>query len=276
MKSGPITDRKRISPHPRRLYLIFTLLTILSWVSLDFLSWRKEENSLFFSALFQVPKGAEVERPVEELVLASITESGVPKSAIERSQDDSGIPQMVVHVPLEVYSSLAFKLEKQLLELGASLIKEEEEREQDVAFLWRVKKKKEDKLFLRFSCPRPLPAEKKIMPPTRLAKNSVAIIIDDMGFSLEALQLICDLKIPITIAILPLSPYARETAQVAHQNGLEIMLHLPGESLNYQEENNGTSSFIRSEMGEEEIRILTEDFLARVPFVQGVKVHEAE
>ncbi|HCS48188.1 MAG TPA: hypothetical protein DIW61_08020 [Candidatus Aminicenantes bacterium] len=101
----------------------------------------------------------------------------------------------------------------------------------------------------------------------------MAIIIDDMGTSLEALQQVLDLGQPVTISILPLSPYAEETARIAHENGLEVMLHLPGESLNHQEGNNSTAGLIRSGMKEEEVRSLVEEALSRIPYVEGVNNH---
>jgi polysaccharide deacetylase 2 family uncharacterized protein YibQ len=72
---------------------------------------------------------------------------------------------------------------------------------------------------------------------------------------------------------LPLSPYAEESARVAHENGLEVMLHLPGESLNHQEGNDSTAGLIRSGMSREDIRDIVEESIARVPYIQGVNNH---
>jgi polysaccharide deacetylase 2 family uncharacterized protein YibQ len=94
-----------------------------------------------------------------------------------------------------------------------------------------------------------------------------------MGLSLEALKELCDLGQPITISILPYSPYAEETARIAQENGLEVMLHLPGESLNHEEGNNSTPGLIKSGMSEEEIRSQVEDSLSRVPFARGINNH---
>jgi polysaccharide deacetylase 2 family uncharacterized protein YibQ len=73
--------------------------------------------------------------------------------------------------------------------------------------------------------------------------------------------------------VLPFSAYAEETARIAHENGLEVMLHLPGESLNNQEEYAGTAGMIRSDMKENEIRALVEESLRMVPHVRGVNNH---
>jgi hypothetical protein len=51
------------------------------------------------------------------------------------------------------------------------------------------------------------------------------------------------------------------------------MLHLPGESLNYQEGIDDSNGMIRSGMSEEEIRAIVEDDLSKLPYVKGVNNH---
>ena len=45
------------------------------------------------------------------------------------------------------------------------------------------------------------------------------------------------------------------------------------ESINHQEGDNGNFGLIHSSMSNEEVRVLTEDFLSRVPFIKGVNNH---
>ncbi len=94
-----------------------------------------------------------------------------------------------------------------------------------------------------------------------------------MGNSPEALEEIIDLGEPVTIAILPYSPHALETARRAHEKGLEVLLHLPLESLNGNGSEAATEGLIRSGMGEGEVRSLVEEELDRIPFVRGVNNH---
>ena len=103
--------------------------------------------------------------------------------------------------------------------------------------------------------------------------GKVALIVDDMGNSPEALEELLALGEPLTIAVLPYSPHALETAQKAHERGLEVLLHLPLESLNGNGSENGTEGLIRSGMGEAEVRSLLEEELDRIPFVRGVNNH---
>jgi polysaccharide deacetylase 2 family uncharacterized protein YibQ len=114
--------------------------------------------------------------------------------------------------------------------------------------------------------------EEEKEPPRVLRKNKTAIIIDDMGYNLAALRKIISMKKPLTVSILPFSPYARETALNAHKNDLEVMLHLPLESVNSQDMNS-TDGFILSEMSEEETKRIFEENLSKVPYVIGVNNH---
>jgi hypothetical protein len=187
-------------------------------------------------------------------------------------KDEAGTPQVKVSLPLDSYTKLEPQLEKELKEKKTLFQKKEKEDEKKISFSWLVRGEKKEKLTLLFACPRLVPEKKEEAPPL-LAENKVAIIIDDMGNSLEALQEICNLKKPVTISILPLSAYAIETALMAHENELEVMLHFPGESLNHQEGNDDSSGIIRSGMSEEEIKAMVEDFLERVPYVEGANNH---
>jgi len=131
--------------------------------------------------------------------------------------------------------------------------------------------------------PEGAPAEAKAKPETRAEtgrpsarkapRGEVALIIDDMGYSLEALDDIIRLGEPITISILPYGPETQETARLAHANNLEVLLHLPLESLNDHEADADTPGMILSNMSPEEIAQSFEASLARVPFAAGVNNH---
>jgi len=214
------------------------------------------------------------EAPVSltQMILQFLGESGLPADAIQEGEEKSGIPQVKVSLLRDVYTELEPKLESILKGNGIPFQKKEKEDEATVSFSWVLRRGDGERLTLLFACPRPLPKKKEEVRPLP-GENKVAIIIDDMGNSLEAIQEICALKEPVTISILPLSAYALETAQIAHENGLEVMLHLPGESLNHQDGIDEMNGFIRSGMDENEIRRIIEESLAKVPYVEGINNH---
>ena len=116
-------------------------------------------------------------------------------------------------------------------------------------------------------------AEKKTTPALPEAKGQVALIVDDMGNSLEVLQELISLERPVTIAVLPTSVFAKETAQTAHDNGLEVILHLPLESLNNHDASGSMDGTIQTGMNEEEVTALVEEGFNQVPHIKGVNNH---
>jgi polysaccharide deacetylase 2 family uncharacterized protein YibQ len=207
-----------------------------------------------------------------EIILRRLGESGIHAEDIQETTDESGTPSLVVSLPPEVYAQIEPELERELCEKKTFVRKKERIEAEKIAHIWQIEGGEDEKLSLLFSCARPVPEKKEeVIPPP--AGNLVAIIIDDMGNSLEVLQEILDLNTPLTISVLPYSRYAEETARLAYDNGLEVMLHLPGESLNHLEGNNNTEGIILSGMKEGEIRASVEDSLARVPFAKGVNNH---
>jgi polysaccharide deacetylase 2 family uncharacterized protein YibQ len=100
-----------------------------------------------------------------------------------------------------------------------------------------------------------------------------AIIIDDIGYNLEAVETAHHIGRPLTLAVLPEADLAGEAARLASSFGLEIMLHLPFES---EEEKNGTKVFgrtISSGMGPDEIRAAVSGALDLVPGAVGINNH---
>jgi hypothetical protein len=121
----------------------------------------------------------------------------------------------------------------------------------------------------RSSAPLTPPSKKINEPPGPKA----AIIIDDIGYNLEAVETAYGLGRPLTLAILPDASLAGEAAKLASTYGLEIMLHLPFESA---EEKNGTNAFegtISAGMSPAEIRAAVARGLDRIPGAAGVNNH---
>ncbi len=56
---------------------------------------------------------------------------------------------------------------------------------------------------------------------------AVTIIIDDLGYNLHQGLRAVALPGPVTFAVLPFSPHSKNLAQIAHERGKEVMLHMP-------------------------------------------------
>lgn len=119
-----------------------------------------------------------------------------------------------------------------------------------------------------------VPEDIKVLPfperPDRLPE--VAIIIDDIGYSRKMARKIGDLDGALTFSVLPQSPYNREIAAEAHGKGIQIMLHLPMEPMEFPKVNPGPGALLVSMDVDDMIETLYDD-LADVPYVVGVNNH---
>jgi hypothetical protein len=268
MRSQPTAQERKPNPYPRRLYLIFAGLAFFSVIGLDYRTARRGEKAYFFPSRTARTEAVITPVPLADALRRFLEASGVPSPWFEGLEPEDGSPRIVVRLPREDYASLERRLERELRNKRAAVKKEEGREEELASYSWRITGEKQEHLTLVFALLEP----RKEVPPSPPGSR-VAIIIDDMGTSLEALKEICDLGQPITISILPHSLYAGETARIAHQNGLEVMMHLPGESLNHEEGNSQTPGLIRSGMGKEDVISLVEEGLSRVPYAEGVNNH---
>ncbi len=92
--------------------------------------------------------------------------------------------------------------------------------------------------------PEKKPAEPKAKPPSATGKPQsqeparqlprLALVIDDLGYiQPELVTRLCSLPVAFSVAVLPYQEYTRESAEVAHRLGKEVMLHLPMEPIGY-------------------------------------------
>jgi polysaccharide deacetylase 2 family uncharacterized protein YibQ len=254
-------------------YVIFSLLAITSAIGLDYINWSKGKKSYVFFILSELRKPKKPEISISQVVLDRLSSQGIPDDSISRFKDQAGIDHLKVNLSPAEYTNMETRLQQDLQKAKAKIAKkEEQEDEEKIYFLWDVQRRKAEKLAILFSCKKELP-EVPEPPPAIEPKNKVALIMDDMGYSLDAIYDILGLQEPITVAIIPFSPLAEQTAQIAHQYGLEILLHLPLESINNTEANNGIEGIITTDMSEQEIITLVERNLDQVPYISGVNNH---
>ena len=109
--------------------------------------------------------------------------------------------------------------------------------------------------------------EEVTLPPARLA-----LIIDDGGYSIEKFKGMMGIGRPMTFAILPNTPHARKVALLAHENGAQIMLHLPMEPIE-RDRYSLEKETVLAGMNKEEIQSILRKDLAQIPHVRGVNNH---
>ncbi len=100
----------------------------------------------------------------------------------------------------------------------------------------------------------------------------VAIVIDDMGQNIESLKELLGIPLPLTFSILPYQHTSREEAQLAHNQGHEVLLHLPMEPKSYPRISPGSGALLLS-MSSGDIKKAVGDALDVSPYVTGVNNH---
>ncbi|MGD8256313.1 MAG: divergent polysaccharide deacetylase family protein [Desulfobacterales bacterium] len=109
-----------------------------------------------------------------------------------------------------------------------------------------------------------------ISKPGQLPK--VAIIIDDLGYDRKIAEKFSQLDIVITFSILPHSPHQSKIARLAQSKGIDTMLHLPMEPIEWPNVNPGPGTLLTSMTADELIDQLEKN-LDAVPNIKGVNNH---
>lgn len=99
----------------------------------------------------------------------------------------------------------------------------------------------------------------------------IAIIIDDLGYRLDAGQRAIELPGPISFAVLPGTPRARALAEQAHESGKEVLLHLPLQAAPNDIIHDPLGLYL--DMNRREFGDTFEQALISVPFAIGVNSH---
>ena len=100
--------------------------------------------------------------------------------------------------------------------------------------------------------------------------GKLAIVIDDFGYRPSQENQILALSPNISVAVLPNAPHAREMAVKAHNQGHEVLIHLPMAPLSKQPLEKDT---LRPEMSSSEIERIVRDAVNKVPHAVGLNNH---
>jgi polysaccharide deacetylase 2 family uncharacterized protein YibQ len=99
----------------------------------------------------------------------------------------------------------------------------------------------------------------------------LAIIIDDLGSDRAVAEAVFALGFPLTISVLPNHEHSMEIAEEAHRRGLQVMLHLPMQSVANE---TPEAQELRPGMPAQEVAAVVDQFLQSVPDAAGVNNHQ--
>jgi uncharacterized protein len=117
--------------------------------------------------------------------------------------------------------------------------------------------------------PRPSPPVHPLPP---LSPPQIAIVIDDLGWDLEAARTLLTLDMALSFAILPDTPYGPVIAKEAQQRGRDVLLHLPMEPHGYPHVDPGHHALLGT-MSKEIFFTRLNTALASIPQALGVNNH---
>lgn len=115
----------------------------------------------------------------------------------------------------------------------------------------------------------PSPAVQPVRPT---GGAELAIIIDDMGSSLQEVRSLAAIGVPLTFSVIPGLRYDREVAAYAAEQGDEVMLHLPMQSKEYPRRRLESNGLLLS-YDDMQLKALIEGYFERVPQAVGANNH---
>ncbi|MEH6502739.1 MAG: divergent polysaccharide deacetylase family protein [Cycloclasticus sp.] len=99
----------------------------------------------------------------------------------------------------------------------------------------------------------------------------ISIIIDDIGYRLSDGEGMINLSAPLTFAVLPNAPKAKQLANLAHLHGKEVMLHMPMQSTLGEAAEEG---LLNVEMEEKDVIEALQEAFDKVPHAVGMNNHQ--
>lgn len=115
------------------------------------------------------------------------------------------------------------------------------------------------------------PSTPRIPRKPSSAGAKLAIILDDLGSDQAAADAIFALSNSLTISVLPNQQHSLDIADKAHRRGIQVMLHLPMESLANEAPE---PQELRTGMTSPQVKQTLQEMLATVPHVAGINNHQ--
>ncbi|EKK5242837.1 divergent polysaccharide deacetylase family protein [Cronobacter sakazakii] len=100
--------------------------------------------------------------------------------------------------------------------------------------------------------------------------GKLAIVIDDFGYRPGTENQVLAMPAEVSVAVLPNAPHAREMATKAHNQGHDVLIHLPMAPLSKQPLEKDT---LRPDMSADEIARIIREAVNSVPYAIGMNNH---
>jgi|GEM_PF-3257711 len=212
------------------------------------------------------PAGPPSEDCQTSAVVRALMGIGVEAKSITSVAGQGECPDVKVALSGPVFDKLSPLIENALSQENLILQAGEKTAGNASEVRWRLQGPGRTETDILFVLPAP--------PPPKLSGPRAAIIIDDMGYSLEAMDALCRLGRPITASILPFTPRSQDVAARAAACGLETMLHLPLESLGIRQGRRlSVDGTILMGMTPDDIRLAVTEYLDALPGCRGINNH---
>ncbi|MFC4100096.1 divergent polysaccharide deacetylase family protein [Paenibacillus xanthanilyticus] len=102
--------------------------------------------------------------------------------------------------------------------------------------------------------------------------RQIAVVIDDFGNGMTGTEEMFKLPIRFTAAVMPFMPTTKRDAELAHEKGLDVIVHMPMEPNRGKRHWLGPGA-ITTDLPDDEIRRRVEAAIADVPYAIGMNNH---
>jgi polysaccharide deacetylase 2 family uncharacterized protein YibQ len=125
----------------------------------------------------------------------------------------------------------------------------------------------------KYGPPEATTPEEKPLPVSRpKGAGLLAIVIDDMGTTLQEARFLAGIGVPLTFSIIPGLRNYREVAAFASSSGIEIMIHIPMQSKGWPERRLESNGLLIS-MADSDLIKRVEGFVENLPKAVGANNH---
>ncbi|QDS35534.1 divergent polysaccharide deacetylase family protein [Brevibacillus brevis] len=125
-------------------------------------------------------------------------------------------------------------------------------------------------LFLSFGSIPAIATPHAEVEPT--GKKLMAFVIDDFGNNMQGTEEILSMPVPLTVAVMPFLPSTKQDAELAHQKGHDVLVHMPMEPMKGKRSWLGPGA-ITADLSDDEIRSRVEKAIDDVPHAIGMNNH---